>query len=110
MQLVDDRRRDLDPSLESHFAALLVRHKEAATKTAWAYREFLPLDAFRANPTDRSPLSPTAYLAVETALLTEVNLPWYTAGLSRGLETCPGAIQEFIRVWTSEEDQPATLL
>src|SRR5205085_12165459 len=55
-------------------------------------------------------LSPTAYLAVETALLTEVNLPWYTAGLARGLESCPAPIQEFIRVWTAEEDQHATLL
>ena len=43
-------------------------------------------------------------------MLTEVNLPWYTAGLSRGLESCPGPIQEFVRVWTSEEDQHATLL
>ena len=109
-QLVDDRHRDLDVSLESHFASLLIRHKEAAAKTGWAYHEFLPLEAFRASAINRSPLSPTAYLAVETALLTEVNLPWYTAGLSRGLETCPGPIQEFVRLWTSEEDQHATLL
>ena len=54
--------------------------------------------------------SPSAYLAVETALLTEVNLPWYTAGLARGLETSPAPIREFVRVWTSEEDQHATLL
>src|SRR5205823_1603331 len=109
-QLVDDRRPGLDPSLESHFATLLARHKEATAKTGWGYHEFLPLAAFRAEATDRSPLSPTAYLAVETALLTEVNLPWYTAGLSRGLESCPAPIQEFVRVWTSEEDQHATLL
>ena len=108
--LTDDRRRDLAPSLESTFAALLVRHQEATAKTGWAYHEFLPLDAFRANSSDLSPLSPTAYLAVETALLTEVNLPWYTAGLSRGLEACPGPIQEFVRLWTSEEDQHSTLL
>ena len=106
----DDRRLDLDPSLESHFAALLVRHKEATAKTGWRYHEFLPLEAFRANAPDRSPLSPTAYLAVETALLTEVNLPWYTAGLAAGLASCPGPIQEFVRIWTSEEDQHATLL
>ena len=109
-QPLDDRRLDLDPSLESHFAALLVRHKEATAKTGWRYHEFLPLEAFRANAPDRSPLSPTAYLAVETALLTEVNLPWYTAGLAAGLASCPGPIQEFVRIWTSEEDQHATLL
>ena len=106
-RLVDDLvAPELDRSLESVFAALLVRHKEAAAKTGWAYHEFVP----RGSANDRSPLSPTAYLAVETALLTEVNLPWYTAGLARGLESCPGPIQEFVRVWTSEEDQHATLL
>ena len=110
MGLADDRHRDLDPALESHFAALLVRHKEATAKTGWAYHEFLPLDAFRANAIETSPLSPRAYLAVETALLTEVNLPWYTAGLSRGLEKCPAPMREFVRIWTSEEDQHATLL
>src|SRR5262245_43105802 len=44
------------------------------------------------------------------ALLTEVNLPWYTAGLYHGLQACPAPIQEFVRLWTSEEDQHATLL
>src|SRR3989442_4820472 len=105
-----DGYRDLLPSLEGHFASLLARHKEAAGKTAWTYPQFLPLEAFRANAIEQPTLSATAYLAVETALLTEVNLPWYTAGLSRGLESCPGPIQEFVRVWTSEEDQHATLL
>ena len=100
----------LDRSLEPIFAALLVRHKEAAAKTGWAYHEFVPGGASGESANDRSPLSPTACLAVETALLTEVNLPWYTAGLARGLENCPGPIQEFVRVWTSEEDQHATLL
>ena len=105
-----DGYRDLLPCLEGHFASLLARHKEAAGKTAWSYPQFLPLEAFRANAIEQPTLSATAYLAVETALLTEVNLPWYTAGLSRGLESCPGPIQEFVRVWTSEEDQHATLL
>jgi acyl-[acyl-carrier-protein] desaturase len=79
-------------------------------KTEWSYEQFVPSEASRGNAIERVPLSATAYLAVETALLTEVNLPWYTAGLSRGLESCPGPIQEFVRVWTSEEDQHATLL
>jgi len=55
-------------------------------KTAWSYPQFLPLEAFRANAIEQPTLSATAYLAVETALLTEVNLPWYTAGLSRSRE------------------------
>ena len=94
----DDRYRDLHPSLEGHFGSLLARHLEAAGKTEWSYHQYLPLEALRANAIERPPLSATAYLAVETALLTEVNLPWYTAGLSRGLESCPGPIQEFVRV------------
>jgi hypothetical protein len=77
-----DRYCDLLPSLENHFASLLARHKEAASKTEWSYQQFVPSEAFRANAIERPPLSATAYLAVETALLTEVNLPWYTAGLS----------------------------
>ena len=101
---------DLHPSLEGHFAALLARHKEAATRTEWSYHQYLPLEAFRADPRVMAPLSPAAYVAVETALLTEVNLPWYTAGLAHGLEDCAAPIQEFVRVWTSEEDQHASLL
>src|SRR6266704_6632002 len=101
---LDDSHRDLDPSLEPHFASLLSRHKEAVAKTEWSYQQFLPPEI------EKHSLSPTAYMAVETALLTEVNLPWYTAGLSQGLSSCPGPIQEFVRVWTSEEDRHATLL
>ena len=105
----DDRYCDLLPCLEGHFASLLARHKEAVAKTEWSYHQFLPWEV-RASAIERPSLSATAYLAVETALLTEVNLPWYTAGLSRGLASCPDPIQEFVRVWTSEEDQHATLL
>ena len=100
-----DSYRNLLPSLEAQFASLLARHKEAAARSEWSYHEFLPL-----GDRGASPLSPTAYLAVETALLTEVNLPWYTTGLTGGLESCPGPIREFVSVWTSEEDQHATLL
>jgi acyl-[acyl-carrier protein] desaturase len=102
--------RDLRASLEPHLEALLIRHKEAAAKADWSCHEFLPLDAFRADPCRHRPLSRAAYAAVEMALLTEVNLPWYTAGLYHGLQGCPAPIQEFVRVWTSEEDQHATLL
>jgi len=101
---MDDSHRDLDASLESHFAALLWRHREAAAKSEWSYQQFLPPEM------DKRPLSPAAYMAVETALLTEVNLPWYTAGLAGGLASCPAPIRDFVRVWTSEEDQHATLL
>jgi acyl-[acyl-carrier-protein] desaturase len=106
-QVDADPYRSLLPSLEGHFASLLVRHKEAAAKSEWSYDEFLPLGEVGARAVE---LSPIAYLSVETALLTEVNLPWYTTGLTGGLASCPGPIREFVRVWTAEEDQHATLL
>ncbi len=101
---------DLHPSLEPHLDFLLARHKDAAAKTAWSGHAFLPLAEFRGDARRHRPLSRPAYLAVEMALLTEVNLPWYTAGLYHGLEACPASLRDFIRVWTSEEDQHATLL
>jgi acyl-[acyl-carrier-protein] desaturase len=101
---------DLRSSLEPHLETLLTRHKDAAAKANWFCHEFLPLEAFRADARRHRPLSRAAYTAVEMALLTEVNLPWYTAGLSHGLQGCPAPIQEFVRLWTSEEDQHAMLL
>ncbi|MCH7579605.1 MAG: acyl-ACP desaturase [Chloroflexi bacterium] len=96
-------------SLEPEVARLLARHNEASARIDWSYRDFLPLEALHA-PSDTPPLSDVAYLAVETALLTEVNLPWYTAVLHEGLQDSLAPLQEFVRVWTSEEDQHSTLL
>ena len=97
------------PSLEPEVARLLARHTEASARIDWSYREFLPLEALHA-PSDTPPLSDLAYVAVETALLTEANLPWYTAVLHEGLRDSLAPLQEFVRVWTSEEDQHSTLL
>ncbi len=97
------------PSLEPEVARLLARHNEASARIDWSYREFLPLEALHA-PSNIPPLSTVAYTAVETALLTEVNLPWYTAVLHEGLRDSLAPLQEFIGVWTSEEDQHSTLL
>ena len=96
-------------SLEPEVARLLARHNEASARIDWSYRDFLPLEALHA-PSNTPPLSELAYLAVETALLTEVNLPWYTAVLYEGLQDSLAPLQEFVRVWTSEEDQHSTLL
>ena len=97
------------PSLEPEVARLLARHKEASNRIDWSYRDFLPLEAFHAGTRHR-PLSAVAYTAVETALLTEANLPWYTAVLYEGLHESLEPLQEFVRIWTSEEDQHSTLL
>ena len=107
---VGEQYLDLRSSLEPLLDELLARHKDAADKANWSCHEFLPLEAFHGDARRHRPLSRAAYTAVEMALLTEVNLPWYTAGLSHGLRGCPAPIQEFVRLWTSEEDQHATLL
>jgi acyl-[acyl-carrier-protein] desaturase len=98
------------PSLEPRVAELLARHHEASSRIDWSYSDFLPLEAYHAGSLTRPPLSDLAYLAVETALLTEANLPWYTAVLYDGLKTSLAPIQEFVHVWTAEEDQHSTLL
>jgi acyl-[acyl-carrier-protein] desaturase len=97
------------PALEPEIARLLARHKEASARIDWSYSQFLPLDALHAS-SGRRPLSAVAYTAVETALLTEANLPWYTAVLHEGLQDSLPPLQEFVRVWTSEEDQHSMLL
>lgn len=96
-------------STEPRIAELLARHRAAAASIDWSYHEFLPLGAFQA-PRNTQALSRPAYVAVETALLTEANLPWYTATLYAGLRDTPAPLQEFVRVWTAEEDQHSTLL
>jgi acyl-[acyl-carrier-protein] desaturase len=97
------------PSLEPEIARLLARHNDASARIDWSYRDFLPLEALHAS-SGSSSLSGVAYAAVETALLTEANLPWYTAVLHEGLSASLPPLQEFVRVWTSEEDQHSTLL
>ena len=47
---------------------------------------------------------------METALFTEVNLPWFTTGLSYTFKGSLAPLQEFIYDWTAEEDQHAMLL
>ena len=96
---------NLIPSLEPKMRELLERHRERTAKVDWAYHEFLPLKELRANPDFLPKLSPTVYLAVETALFTEVNLPWFTSGLTQIFKGSLAPMQEFIHDWTSEEDQ-----
>jgi acyl-[acyl-carrier-protein] desaturase len=108
----------VDQRLENKLKDLYARHKERAANIDWSYHEFLPLnreDLFvdqiveRPNP-KRSQLSPEVYLAVETALLTEVNLPWFTSEI---YSTFRGSLQvmiDFLHTWTAEEDQHGELL
>jgi acyl-[acyl-carrier-protein] desaturase len=100
----------LIPSLEPKLRELYLRHQERAAKVDWAYHEYLPLDELRADPQCLPQLSAPTYLAVETALFTEVNLPWFTSGLSQVFKGALSPMREFIYDWTAEEDQHAMLL
>jgi acyl-[acyl-carrier-protein] desaturase len=100
----------LIPSLEPKLKDLYVRHRERAAKIDWAYSEFLPLDELKANPDTIPQLSPLVYTAVETALLTEVNLPWFTTHLYATFKGSLAIMLEFLHTWTAEEDSHAQLL
>lgn len=100
----------LIPSLEPRLRALYDRHKEHAERRDWAYHEYLPLEEFRTNPNAIPRLTPRTYLAVETALFTEVNLPWFTSGLSHVFKGSLAPLREFVYDWTAEEDQHAMLM
>jgi acyl-[acyl-carrier-protein] desaturase len=100
----------LIPSLEPKLRELYDRHRERAKAIDWSYHEYLPLDMLRADPQSIPRLTAQSYLAVETAMFTEVNLPWFTAGLSNVFKGAIGVMQEFIHDWTSEEDQHGLLL
>lgn len=91
------------------------RHKELTDKIDWSYHEFLPWELgknFKTHPYEpgQGTLSDEIYLAVETALLTEVNLPWFTSGLSDTFRGSLEVLQDFVHTWTSEEDQHSSLL
>jgi acyl-[acyl-carrier-protein] desaturase len=107
--------KDLHPSLEPRLRELYKLHKERAAGIDWGYHEFLPWDKaqdFKRVPWDESQVSlPSGLItAVETALLTEVNLPWFTTYLSATFKGSLAVIMEFIHTWTSEEDQHSNLL
>jgi acyl-[acyl-carrier-protein] desaturase len=100
----------LIPSLEPKLLALYEQHKVRAAKIDWSYHEFLPLDELKANPDSLPKLSPAVYTAVETAVLTEVNLPWFTTHLYSAFKGALEVMVDFLHTWTSEEDQHALLL
>jgi acyl-[acyl-carrier-protein] desaturase len=119
----------VDQRLEKRFIELYAQHKERSAKIDWSYHEYLPLpgnlgggsqsmpreDLFAEEvinkPTPgRQQLSPETYLAVETALLTEVNLPWFTSELASTFKGSLQVLIDFVHTWTSEEDQHGDLL
>lgn len=100
----------LIPSLEPKLKQLYDDHRVRADKIDWSYHEYLPLDELAARPGLLPKLSPEVYSAVETALLTEVNLPWFTTHLYAAFKGSIQVMIDFLHTWTAEEDQHALLL
>ncbi|HEU4963541.1 MAG TPA: acyl-ACP desaturase [Bacilli bacterium] len=105
----------LDPRLEQRLMQLYKEHCERAANIDWSYHEFIPWEqgqSFKTNPwsPEQRKLPPAIYTAIETALLTEVNLPWFTVYLSSTFVGSLDVMQEFIHTWVAEEDQHSNLL
>lgn len=105
----------IDQRLEGKLKELYDRHLERTAKIDWSYHSLIPWERGRNFNTDpwapeQVTVSPELYIAVETALLTEVNLPWFTAGLVDVFRGSLEVIQDFIRTWTAEEDQHSNVL
>lgn len=125
----------IDLRLEGKLKQLYKLHKERSAKIDWSYHEFLPLVRVSGmNHIDQHPhdgiarpdlfaehvlqiktegqrkLTPEMYLAVETAVLTEVNLPWFTTELYTTFQGTLQVLVDFVHTWTAEEDQHGDLL
>ncbi|MCY0882131.1 MAG: acyl-ACP desaturase, partial [Firmicutes bacterium] len=94
---------------------LLQRHQTLTHKRDWSYFALLPWERgrnFLKEPwtPNQGTLSPELTIAVDTAMLTEVNLPWFTSGLNSAFAESPSALKEFVHTWTAEEDQHGRVL
>jgi acyl-[acyl-carrier-protein] desaturase len=101
--------------LQATLDDLYQRHLEHTARADWNYEALLPWERgrnFTLQPwaADQGSLTPELALAVETALLTEINLPWFTAGLKQVFEVGPAPLRSFVRTWTAEEDQHSRIL
>lgn len=108
-------KSQLHPHLEGRLRELYDNHKTRAANIDWSYHEFLPWDQgrdFHRVPWEpgQGNLPEGVLTAVETALLTEVNLPWFTTYLSSAFKGSLSVMTDFIHTWTAEEDQHSNLL
>src|SRR5215210_7381524 len=105
----------VDQRLENKLKDLYKTHMERTARIDWSYHSLVPWERGRNFKTDpwhpsQATITPELTVAVETALLTEINLPWFTAGLSSAFVGSLEVLQDFIRTWTSEEDQHSNIL
>jgi len=105
----------VDQRLENKLKELYHTHLERTAKIDWSYHSLIPWERGRNFETDpwhpsQATISPELAVAVETALLTEINLPWFTTGLTEIFSGSLEVLQDFVRTWTSEEDQHSNIL
>lgn len=99
----------MEYSLEDKMGKLHHRHKEQVTKHVWNYYDYMPWE--RVNEKEKKIELPTPLVtAIETSMLTELNLPWYTTYLSDMFKKGVAPLQDFIYDWVSEEEQHSTAL
>lgn len=101
--------------LECTLDTIYQRHLDLSQKADWSYHRLLPWERgrnFIDDPwtAEQGTISPDLTIAVETAMLTEVNLPWFTAGLTTVFDGAPKALRHFVHTWTREEDQHGRIL
>ncbi|WP_370297816.1 acyl-ACP desaturase [Ammoniphilus sp. YIM 78166] len=106
---------NVDARLEGRLIELYKSHQERAKNIDWSYHDFIPWGqarCFKETPWHESQrtLPPAIYTAIETALLTEVNLPWFTTHLNVTFKGSLEVLKDFIHTWVSEEDQHSSLL
>ncbi len=104
-----------DPKLEPYLTDLYKQHRERAANIDWSYHEYIPWElgkSFKTYPwsKDQRSLPDSIYLAVETSLLTEVNLPFFYHHLADTFKGSLKVLQDFVHTWVSEEDQHSSLL
>jgi acyl-[acyl-carrier-protein] desaturase len=105
----------VDQRLENKLKELYKTHMERTARIDWSYHSLIPWERGRNFKTDpwhpsQATISPELAVAVETALLTEINLPWFTTGLTQVFTGSLEVLQDFVRTWTSEEDQHSNIL
>lgn len=104
-----------DPKLEPYLTDLYKQHRERAANIDWSYHEYIPWELGRSFidlpwSIEQRKLPPALYLAVETSLLTEVNLPFFYHHLATTFKGSLQVLQDFVHTWVSEEDQHSSLL
>lgn len=96
-------------SLEKRLSEIHLRHKKQVEKQEWNFYDYMPWER-EAKDENSIELPNSLVTAIETSMLTELNLPWYTTYLSDMFKKGLAPLQDFIYDWVSEEEQHSTAL